>query len=146
MDQTQDAEQLRLLSIFHFVVAGILGLFSLFPLIHLAMGIAILSGAFDDAADGNSPPAIMGWLFIVFPAMFIALGLTLAICIALAGRRLGRRTNHLFCLVVAGLECFFMPFGTVLGVLTIIVLLRPSVKASFGLAPEPSLANKGSLS
>jgi hypothetical protein len=35
------------------------------------------------------------------------------------------------CFVVAAIECIFMPFGTVLGVFTIIVLSRPSVKALF---------------
>jgi hypothetical protein len=38
----------------------------------------------------------------------------------------------LYCLVVAGIECIFMPFGTVLGVFTIIVLMRPSVRNLFG--------------
>jgi hypothetical protein len=32
---------------------------------------------------------------------------------------------------MAGVECLFMPFGTVLGVFTIIVLMRESVKQVF---------------
>ena len=32
---------------------------------------------------------------------------------------------------MAGVECLFMPVGTVLGVFTIIVLVRDSVKAIF---------------
>jgi hypothetical protein len=32
---------------------------------------------------------------------------------------------------MAAISCIFMPFGTVLGVFTIIVLLRPSVKELF---------------
>jgi hypothetical protein len=32
---------------------------------------------------------------------------------------------------VAALSCAFMPFGTVLGVFTIVVLVRPSVKQLF---------------
>ena len=32
---------------------------------------------------------------------------------------------------MAGIECIFMPFGTVLGVFTIIVLMRPSMKELF---------------
>ena len=35
---------------------------------------------------------------------------------------------------MAGLECIFMPFGTVLGVFTIIVLMRDTVKELFGRA------------
>jgi hypothetical protein len=71
------------------------------------------------------------------------MGLSLAICIAVAGRKLDRRTGHLYCLVIAGLECFFMPFGTVLGVLTILVLIRPSVKLMFGNPAELTPANYG---
>jgi len=37
----------------------------------------------------------------------------------------------MFCLIVAGIICIFMPLGTILGVFTIIVLVRPSVKAMF---------------
>jgi hypothetical protein len=33
--------------------------------------------------------------------------------------------------VMAGVECIFAPFGTVLGVFTIIVLMRESVKQLF---------------
>jgi hypothetical protein len=32
---------------------------------------------------------------------------------------------------MAGIECMFTPFGTVLGVFTIITLVRPSVKEVF---------------
>ncbi|WP_233214451.1 hypothetical protein [Rhodopirellula bahusiensis] len=131
---SQDAEQLRLLSIFHYVVAGLLALISLFPLIHLAVGVGLLTGAFDGAGTGEAPPAFMGWLFIAFPLAFIAFGLTMAACVAMAGRKLNQRRGHLFCLVVAGMECCFFPFGTVLGVLTILVLTRPTVRQAFGVA------------
>jgi len=136
--QNQDAEHLRLLSIFHLIFGGIVALFSLFPLIHLVVGVAILSGAFDKPNQGGPPPAIVGWLFVLMPIVFIIAGLSFAICVAVAGRKIGQRAGHLYCLVIAGLECFFMPIGTVLGVLTILVLLRPSVKASFGVPVEES--------
>jgi hypothetical protein len=34
-------------------------------------------------------------------------------------------------MVIAAIQCAFTPFGTVLGVFTLIVLVRPSVKALF---------------
>lgn len=135
MTTTQDADHLRLLSIFHYVVAGIVGLFSLFPLIHVAIGVAMVTGAMDDFGEGQPPPAMVGWFFIVIPGAMIAMGLTLAVCIGLAGQRLATARGHLYCLIIAGLECLFVPFGTVLGVFTIIVLLRPSVKERFGVRP-----------
>jgi hypothetical protein len=41
----------------------------------------------------------------------------------------------MFCLVMGGVECLFMPFGTVLGVFTIIVLMQEPVKQLFGVNP-----------
>ncbi len=41
----------------------------------------------------------------------------------------------MFCLIVAGIECLLMPYGTVLGVFTIMVLMRESVKERFGANP-----------
>ena len=51
--------------------------------------------------------------------------------VILAGRFLARRTHYMYCLIVAGIECLFTPFGTVLGVFTIVVLVQPAVKAIF---------------
>ncbi len=106
----------------------------MFPILHLALGIAIVAGAFDDVDNGNPPPAFFGWIFIILAAVFILCGLVMAICVAIAGRRLGRNRSYTYCLVIAGIECIFMPFGTVLGVFTIIVLMRPTVKKLFGVA------------
>jgi predicted membrane channel-forming protein YqfA (hemolysin III family) len=53
MTDNQDTEQLRQLSIFHYVVAGILGVFSLIPILHVIIGIAIINGALDGRGNGN---------------------------------------------------------------------------------------------
>lgn len=134
MKPNQDVEQLRLLSILHYVLAGIFALFSMLPIFHLAVGIAIVVGAFNDVDKGNPPPAFVGWFFIIIAGMFMLCGIAMAISIAIAGRRLGNNRSYLFCLVIAGIECMFMPIGTALGVFTIIVLMRPSVKELFGVA------------
>ncbi len=88
----------------------------------------MVCGAFDGP---EAPPPFLGWFFIIIPGVFILAGWTLAGLIITAGRKLRRRTSHTFCLVVAGVECMFMPFGTVLGVFTIVVLMRDSVKELF---------------
>ncbi|MCD0279117.1 hypothetical protein JWH04_09205 [Xanthomonas melonis] len=132
----EDLQQLKLLSIFHYVLAGITGLFSLFPLIHLFMGLAIVTGHLPmENTNPDAPPLDarwFGWFFVVFAAGFICCGLTLAGFMAYAGRCIAQRRRHLLCLIVAGISCSFMPFGTVLGVFTLVVLLRPQVKALFG--------------
>ena len=91
----------------------------------------MLTGSLFETSDEAVPLAFVGGLFTVFAGGFILIGLIGAVALALAGLFLSRRTRYTYCLVVAGLACMFMPFGTVLGVFTIIVLVRPSVKAMF---------------
>jgi len=125
---TQDEQYLNLLSIFHYVVGGITALFSCFPFFHMAMGIAMLSGAFDGE---DVPPKFFAWFFIIVPAIFILGGWALSVLMIVAGRKLRRRTAHTFCIVIAAIECILMPFGTVLGVFTIVVLTKESVQKLF---------------
>ena len=69
----------------------------------------------------------------------ILCGWTLACFMIAAGRKLRGRRSRMFCLVIAGIECAFVPLGTVLGVFTIIVLVKDSVKAMFeaNRTPQP---------
>ena len=55
----------------------------------------------------------------------------MAICILIAGRSLALRKRYSFVLVMACIECLFIPFGTILGVFTIVVLSRESVRGLF---------------
>ncbi|GAB3103904.1 hypothetical protein [Lysobacter terrae] len=129
----QDRQHLDLLGIFHYVVAGLGALFSLFPVIHLVIGLAMVTGHMNDlhAKPGEPDPALFGWFFVAFAGVFIACGLTFSALLAYAGRCLRQRRRYTFCLVMAAISCAFMPFGTVLGIFTLIVLTKPAVKPSF---------------
>jgi len=136
----QDLEHLKILSIFHYVVAGFAALFATFPIIHLVIGISMLSGSFFGEtmpSTADFPPFdLFGLFFTIIPAMMILFGWTFAIALVFAGRYLGKQQRYIFCLVMAGINCMFMPFGTVLGVFTIIILMRPSVKKLFNVNHE----------
>ncbi len=127
----QDLEHLRLLSIFHYIVGALAALFSCLPFIHLAIGVAIVNGAMGSGAGQQSPPTFVGWILIAVAAVLIFIGWSIALAILVAGRFLARRTHLTYCFVVGGIECLFMPFGTVLGIFTIILLMRPTVKPLF---------------
>jgi hypothetical protein len=129
---SRDEEHLRLLTIFHYVVAGLAGLIALFPMIHLIVGILLVIFA-SHIKDNNGQPApqFIGWIFVILAGTFITIGLTFATFVLSAGRFLAKKKHYTFCLVMAGVECIFMPFGTVLGVFTILVLTRESVKQIF---------------
>jgi thiol:disulfide interchange protein len=133
---SQDEQHLNLLAIFHFILGGMIALFACFPMIHMVVGILMLSGMLDGE---DAPPRALGILLIAIPAVFIFAGWVIAALVIVAGRKLRRRASWTFCMIVAGLECLFMPFGTALGVFTIVVLSRVSIKELFessGDAPE----------
>lgn len=125
----QDEEHLRLLTIFHYVVAALTALFACIPCIHVGIGVFMLVRP--EAFKPRPPPEFVAWIFITIAGLIILAGWTLAVLFLLAGRNLSRRRRYLFCQVVAGIGCIFMPFGTVLGVFTLLVLARPSVRALF---------------
>jgi hypothetical protein len=138
---TEEEKQLDLLSLFHFIVGGLTAFFACFPLIHVALGLAMICGKFDGS---NAPPPLIGWVFVILGGFFILCGWALAVTILVAGRKLKQRKSRTFCLAVGALECMMMPFGTILGVFTLIVLMKDSTKALFEgavstpLVPSPS--------
>jgi hypothetical protein len=134
----QDAEHLRLLSIFHYIVGGLAALFSFFPLLYTTVGaIFIFVARHGTTGPGEEPPPeFIGWILAVIGSLLSLIGIAIAICILIAGRSLAKHTRYWFAFVIACLECLFLPFGTILGVFTIIVLSRESVKALFPTADE----------
>lgn len=126
--RSEDEQHLRLLAIFHYVVGGLACLFACFPIIHLVIGVAVM-------AQGGGEGALVGTFFVVIALAIILAGWALGAAIVYAGVCLGNHMRHTYCLVMAAVECIFMPVGTVLGILTIIVLMRPSVKRLFGVMP-----------
>jgi hypothetical protein len=134
----KDREHLRLLTLFYYVNAGMNAVFSCLGLIYVAMGALFLAnpGTFGKGVDG-APLTIVGYFFTILGAVFLLLGLGFSACLALAGRSLSQRRHRLFCLVIAGINCLFLPYGTLLGVFTFVILMRPSVQALFAGAPPP---------
>lgn len=137
----KDEEHLKLLALFHYIVGGIGAFFACFPLIHVGIGVAML---FDSkllaGGNGSPPPAFAGIFFILLGGFLVLLGWAMAICTLISGRFLAKRKHRTFSFVIAAILCAFMPFGTVLGVFTIIVLSRDSVKALYATSASPSAA------
>jgi hypothetical protein len=136
----QDKEHLRLLAIFHYIVAGLAALFSFFPLLYTTIGaIFIFVARHRTQKPGEElPPEFLGWIFVGLGSFLFLFGIAMAICILIGGRCLSHHKGYSFTLVMACIECLFIPFGTILGVFTIIALSRESVKALFSTAAAPS--------
>lgn len=186
----EDARQLDLLGLCHYVMGGLLALFGCCPVIHLVIGVVLMAGGFPvhepqpdfrpnyqnsqsqrldtspstPAAVGQSQQPLpspiadalavdtnrtghvvrnsrqtrerkgqvfAGAIFTVLALGMIITSWIVAALVVLAGKSLKQRKRHTFCMIVAGIECLFMPLGTVLGVFSLVVLTRPSVKALF---------------
>ena len=129
----RDREQLNLLAIFHYIVAGLAALFSFFPLIYTAIGVIFIFAARNGTAKPGEelPPEFLGWIFAVLGSLLFVIGVVMAISILMAGRSLALRKRYTFAFIIACIECLFFPFGTILGVFTIVTLSRESVKALF---------------
>ncbi len=70
-------------------------------------------------------------IMITFYAIFGLLACAMAAANFMSARYIKKRKNKTFSIVVAAINCLQMPFGTILGVFTIIVLMRPSVQSGY---------------
>jgi len=128
---SKDVENLRLLEIFHYVAGAVGFLLACIPVIHLIVGIAIIMAPTSMNSHGEPPPAVVGWLFAGLAIVFILLGWTMAGCTIVSGRMIARRKRRMFSFVLGAILCMFFPFGTALGVFTIILLNKDSVKSLY---------------
>lgn len=128
----KDLDHLKLLAVFHYVLAG----FCIFPLLYglFYVVIGIFAGAMIASAPNSKdgPPAVLfGGIFVVIGLIVAIVSLIIGFLFFKSGRNLSKQQSYTFCFVIACISCVFMPLGTILGVFTIIVLLRPSVKEIF---------------
>jgi hypothetical protein len=130
-----DEEHLKLLSLSYMISAGVTLLFSIFGVVYIILGIAIsISLAHAPAAAGKAgqpPPAFVGWIFAGIGIVIFLVTIVVAIAKYWAGRCIKLRKSRTYCMVIAALGCIEIPYGTVLGVLTFIVLGRESVVKQF---------------
>jgi len=130
-----DLEHLQLLGIFHFVVGGITILFASIFIVHVVMGIVLALNP-EVLATPKDPnfkfPPLMGVAMALFAGCFVLAGWTLGVMTICSGRCLRQHKRRLLSQIVAGLQCANVPIGTVLGVFTILVLQRASVKRLYG--------------
>ena len=109
-----------------------------------------ISPELDQLIIGPGPPgptpqqqkaifAMAGTMMVIFGSIGVVFMLVLTILLICNGIFLARWKHYSFCFAVAVVSCLYLPFGTILGIFTIITLSRHSVKALFDEAslPEP---------
>lgn len=128
-----DENQLHLICILHYVFA----LFSTLVMVaggYIAFGYSMspeeLAGndwQWSDAYDAlffNIVIDLGGWVLFI-------LGASLLILSPLSGYCIQKRKWRRLSLMIARISCLVIPFGTVLGALTIVTLQRPTVRALY---------------
>jgi len=128
MQVDRDAEHLRILSICWYILSGLAAFFGLVPIIHVIIGITLITQSRGGAGD---PPAFVGWMFMCMGSFFILFIETVAVLGFFTARSLKERRRRTLCFIAAGMCCLQIPIGLTLAVFTFIVLSRPSIKASF---------------
>lgn len=126
----QDVEHLKVLRICHFIWGGLSLMGALGGLIYIVLGGLFASRALpSDGPDAN--PEVMGAIFLVIGVFLIIFCLLYAGLNVYSGISLGKQQNRTLSLITAGLNSLSIPLGTVLGIFTIMVLMRPTVKAAY---------------
>lgn len=137
-----DADHLKLLAVFHYVLGGLAVLGLGFLLLHWFVFNTFIGNPEmwkDPSGKGPPPPpqqilSLFQWFYLFMGTMIVASGVGNVV----SGLCIQARRGRVFSLIVAGLNCLFFPFGTVLGVFTFVVLLRASVTEVYEAAGRPA--------
>lgn len=137
---SKDADNLRTLAICHYVVAGLSLIGIGFLFLHYSM-MRMVFGNPQMWQNAKQPPPFnpteffhaFQWFYLFFGVLIVVSG-TLTF---ISGRFLHRRVNRTFSIVIAGINCLHLPFGTVLGIFTIIVLTKESVMRLYAESKSP---------
>lgn len=119
-----DAEHVRLLAIFHFVSAAL----SFVGVIFSSLYFLLFQVVFSNPELTQSPPEEILTIFRWFTGLFVAWFLVSCIGNLLSGMFLRRRRHRTFSMAIAVINCLHIPLGTILGVFTLVVLGRESVR------------------
>ena len=126
-----DEEHLKLLAVFHFVLASFAVLGILFLILHYTVMSTVMSNP-DMWKNQKMPPnfdpkqvfGMLKWFYLFMASMFVLGGMANIV----SGFCIRARRGRIFSLIIAGVNCFMVPFGTALGIFTFVVLLRDSVR------------------
>jgi len=136
----KDKQHLKTLSIFYFIFAGFSAFAALLSLILIPVGVWLAS--MTDTRRGALSPEF-GYFFIGLGAFLLVWRGVYAFLMFHAGKSLRRQKRWKFVFIMAIVDCVLggMP-GIVLGVFTLIVLNRPSVKELFAESESPYARNE----
>ena len=128
----RDESHLETLKVCHYIYAGLGVVGLLFIIAHYA----IMNAVFTTIAEAENAKngAELTHIFVVFDWFYLIIGIwTLALMILnfFSAHALRDRNRSRLIMTTSGINCINIPLGTILGVFTLVVLTRSSVKILF---------------
>lgn len=130
-----DDEHLRLLALGHLIDGCVTVVFSCFFIIHFIF-LTFIANKIETFSQGiasppQMPPTEIFQLLAYILGAFILFGILYGVSKIVSYRFIKQRKYRMFSYVVAIPGLLFVPYGTILGVATIMVLGRSSVKKQY---------------
>lgn len=122
--EKSNIDNLNLLSIFYFVFGGLGVLGSLIMFLYTFIFGVLRNKVGVHSYEADTVFTILTSVFGIIGVFVLAAGVLQIFC----GLKLRKQTNRTFSVVIAALTLLSFPLGTALGVLTLIVLSKSSVK------------------
>jgi hypothetical protein len=128
---TTERSQLKTLGIFYFALSGLTFFTAVLTVVQ-----ALFFSRFFNSTSAPMPlqdefgPLFAGF-FVGMMVLLLVFYLTGAIIMAIAGVNLRNSTRYTFCLIASVVTCLYFPLGTALGIFSVILLQKDSVKALF---------------
>lgn len=138
IQRNKDQSDLNQLATFHYVLGGLGCFFSLFALLYVLFGLLFLFNPefAESAGESDAPPEFIGGILVAVGGLIFILGEIGSVCLIISGKNLKKQKNYTFSFVMACIACLNMPLGTILGIFTILVLQRDSVKRMYETSPQ----------
>ena len=146
-------ERLRLLALGYYVKGAVGAVFVSFLLLHFCvfLGFSLIPESSWNASSKSAttaqspsvlaspaprlanqgPPVIMFRIFAAVIGVIILLGWTFGALTIYAGRCVQKRKHRVLIYVMAGLNCVLIPWGTLLGIATFVLLQSPAGQQAF---------------
>lgn len=142
-DREKTQNHLNILGWFYVVFAGMAlpGLF-IIPLMRELMQVFFQEIQNQPGGPSQADLKVLAEMFDVLHYSMIALVIVHLLVNILTAIGFLKRKWYGLCFANAALTCLGFPLGTILGVLSIVVLCRPEAKAEFGKGPAPEKADQ----
>jgi len=130
--RAKDEGDLNLLGTLHYVWTGLLGCTTIAVVLYFVGIAGFIANAPSGPHGHPHDQEVVAGVMVVFGIVMAAVLVPLIVLHLLAAAGLRKRTRYTLVLVMSGFTCLSFPLGTGLGIWTIMVLMRPGVKALFG--------------